>query len=127
MLLLRYDFLVGRVLVSLLFIITALLLMFRPVDFKYLESLIRSRGVPLAKLAMVLTIILELACGVMILVGWQTWIAAAILIVWMIPATLVVHAPWKAPPEMQSNEIYHTLKNIAIAGGLLILVAAYRS
>jgi hypothetical protein len=32
----------------------------------------------------------------------------------------------KASPEMKSNEIYHTIKNIAIAGGLLILVAAYR-
>lgn len=126
MILLRLDFEIGRILISSLFIIAALLLVFRSGDFKYLEGLIRSRGVPMARVAMILTIILELVCGGMILAGYQAWIAAAILILWMIPTTLVVHAPWKAPPEMVANELYHTIKNIAIAGALLVLVAAYR-
>jgi putative oxidoreductase len=124
--LLRYDFEIGRILISLLFIIAALLLIFRKGDFQYLTGLIRSRGVPMAKFVMVLTIIIELVCGVAILIGFYTWIAAAVLIVWIVPTTLVSHAPWKAPPEMVANEIYHTIKNVAIAGGLLLLVAAYR-
>jgi putative oxidoreductase len=123
---LRTDFIIGRILVSSLFIIAALLLVFRRGDFQYLKGLIASRGVPLAPVAMVVTILLEIVCGVMILIGWQAWIAAIILILWMIPTTLIVHAPWKAPPEMLANELYHTFKNVCIAGALLIIIAAYR-
>lgn len=125
-LLTRTDFVIGRILISSLFIIAALLLIFRRGDYKYLQGLIASRGVPLAPVAMVVTVILEIVCGVMILVGYQVWIPAAILIVWMIPTTLIVHSPWKAPPEMLANELYHTFKNVCIAGALLVLIAAYR-
>ncbi len=124
--LMRTDFIVGRILISLLFIIAGLMLIFRRGDFKYLSGLIGSRGVPLPNLVMILSIIIETVGGIMVAIGFYTWIVAAVLILWMIPTTLVVHAPWKAPPEMFTNEVYHTLKNVSIAGGLLVLIAVYR-
>ena len=121
----RPDFVVGRILIAALFLINGLMLM-RSGDFKFCESFMRGRGVPLCRAALVITIVLQLIGGVMILVGWETWWAAGVLFVWMFPATYVFHAFWRAPPELKPNETYHLLKNMALAGALLMLVSVYR-
>ncbi len=125
MTLVRPDFIIGRILIAALFLINGLMLL-RSGDFKFCANFMRERGVPLHFLALIVTIILQLVGGVMILIGWQTAWAAGVLFVWMFPATYVFHAFWRAPPELKPNETYHLLKNMALAGALLMLVSIYR-
>ncbi|MAZ03753.1 MAG: hypothetical protein CMN56_11510 [Sneathiella sp.] len=78
----------------------------------YMESV----GVP--GILLPLVIIVELGGGIAILLGWQTRIVAFLLAGFCIVAALLFHLQ----PEDQMQMIL-LMKNIAVAGGLLFLVA----
>lgn len=68
-------------------------------------------------------LLIELTAGVMLLVGWKARWAALALAVFTIPATFVFHAFWNVPADQAFNQQIHFLKNVAIIGGLLSVVA----
>ena len=74
-------------------------------------------GVPGALLPAVIG--LELAGTALIAVGWQTRIAALVLAVFCLLAALLFHANFSV-----RNELLHFEKDLAIAGGLLVLAFA---
>jgi len=59
----------------------------------------------------------------MLLVGWKTRWAALALIVFTIPATFIFHAYWGVPADQALNQQIHFVKNLAIVGGLLAVIA----
>ena len=77
-----------------------------------------SMGVPLAGILVWIAAIVELVAAVLIIVGWQTRIAASVLLVYLIVVTLVFHTGWS-----DQNQIIQFLKNTSIIGGLLALVS----
>ena len=76
----------------------------------------RAFGVPEQLLPF--AIALELGCGVLILLGWQTRIAALLLAVFCVAAAVLFHTKLS-----DRNQLLHFEKDFAIAGGLLLLVA----
>jgi putative oxidoreductase len=81
-----------------------------------------SRGVPAILLAGATA--LELLGAISLLAGWKTRWGAAALLVFLVPVTLVFHDFWAAQgPEVQLQMIQF-LKNVAIGGGLLAVIAA---
>lgn len=64
-------------------------------------------------------IILLCVGGMAVLMGYQTKLGAAMLLLFLIPATLIFHLDWA--DSMQRIQL---TKNIAIAGGLLSLMAS---
>ena len=64
-------------------------------------------------------IALELCAGLMIAIGWQTRIAAAALAIFCISAAFLFHADLA-----DRNQLLHFEKDLAIAGGLLVLMVA---
>ncbi len=65
----------------------------------------------------------EVAGGILVLIGYQTRIAALGLALFSALAGLLFHIPGSGmEPLAAQNEINHLLKNFAIAGGLLLLV-----
>ncbi len=105
----------GRVLMSVIFILSALMKIFM---FSGQVAYARSMGVPLPAAAIVVALIIELACGVAILTGFQTAVAAWVLFAYLIPVTLFFHTHFS-----DQNQLVHFLKNLAIMGGLLILAS----
>src|SRR5258708_3743951 len=87
----------GRTLVAALFI-TAGLMFFRSPDFAFAESVISGHGLPYARTLLICTMLMQLGCGGMMLVNWHARWAAFALLVWLIPATMLFHAFWAAPP-----------------------------
>ncbi len=61
--------------------------------------------------------------GISVLTDFQARIAAAILVVYLIPTTLVFHNFWAAIGAEKQNQGVHFMKNVAIMGGLLILAS----
>jgi len=55
-----------------------------------------AKGVPMPEAALLMSILILLAGGLMLLVGWHARWAALALFVWMVPITLVYHAFWSA-------------------------------
>ena len=82
-----------------------------------------SVGFPSASFFLVCAILIELIAGTALLLGFRTRHAAAALIVFLIPATIMFHTQFAADPVSGQEQIVHTLKNLAIIGGLLKFVA----
>lgn len=84
---------------------------------------IASKGLPLASVVAVLTIILEIAGGLAIMVGYKARIAAFLLGGFTLLAAFIFHNFWAAPAEQAFVQNMLFMKNISIAGGLFLLVA----
>ena len=81
-----------------------------------------ARGMPLPELLVIPAIVLLLAGSVMLLLGWKARWGAAALIVFTIPATLYFHNFWDYPQAQFRNQFHHFFKNLAILGGLLMVL-----
>lgn len=79
-----------------------------------------SQGVPMANVAVPLSGILAIAGGLSILLGYQTRIGALLLIVFLVPVTVMMHAFWRvADPMQQQMQMTMFMKNVALLGGAL--------
>jgi putative oxidoreductase len=75
-------------------------------------------GLPLPMAALGLAIAVEVGGGVALLLGFQTRIAAGILGAWCVATAVVAYTNF-SDPNMQFN----FMKNVAMAGGFLYVVA----
>ncbi|MBR7747788.1 DoxX family protein [Undibacterium baiyunense] len=85
----------------------------------YIESV----GLPMATLAALAAIALEVAGGIALIIGLGTRFAALALAFFTLVASFIFHAYWAVP----ADQVYVTqllfFKNIAVAGGLMSLAA----
>lgn len=79
---------------------------------------IAQAGLPLPSLAYAGAVLVEVLGGLLLLVGLQTRIAAAALAGFSIVAAIYFHSNFA-----DLNQMIHFMKNLAIAGGLLQIVA----
>lgn len=111
----KYIPLIARTFLAVIFIQTGLS---KISGFAATQQQIASVGIPLAALVTVFTILFEVAGGVSLVLGYKARIGAILLLIFLIPATLVFHNPIVNPGEM-----IQFMKNLAITGGLLMVVA----
>ena len=111
----------GRLLLAAIFVISGLN---KLSNFSGTAAFMSGAGLPAAEFLLVLTILIEVAGGLMIVLGWYTRQLALILFLFMLPVTAVFHNPWAAAdPAQAQQQMIHFLKNLAIMGGLLHLSA----
>lgn len=103
----------GRLLISLIFIIAGLT---KITGYSGTVAYMESQGLPGALLPVV--ILTEIGFGILVLIGFKTRIAAFFLAGFCLLTAIVFHSNFAE----QIQQILF-LKNIAIAGGLLFLVA----
>jgi putative oxidoreductase len=77
-----------------------------------------TKGVPQVLLAGATA--LELVGVVLLLTGFKTRWGAAALVVFLVPVTLVFHDFWAVQGAQHHQQLVEFLKNVAIAGGLLV-------
>jgi putative oxidoreductase len=106
---------IGRVLLATIFIFSGIGKLLAPAAT---IGYIASSGLPAAPLALAAAIALELGGGLMLAVGIQTRLVAALLAAFSIVTGLAFHNAIG-----DQNQLIHLLKNIALAGGLLQVVA----
>jgi putative oxidoreductase len=80
-------------------------------------------GVPAADILIWPAALVEVAAGAMLVLGWKARWAALALIAFTVPATFIFHAYWGVPADQVMNQQIHFMKNLAILGGLLSVVA----
>ena len=76
------------------------------------------RGSRCRRLLLPAAIVVELGGGILLVVGWQTRLAALALAAFCILAALLFHTNFA-----DRNQVLHFQKDLAIAGGLLALFA----
>lgn len=84
---------------------------------------IASKGLPMPQLAAAGAIAVELLGGLLLVVGWQARWAAAAIFLFLIPTTYVFHNPSAVPADQVQMQSIQMMKNIAIAGGMLMVLA----
>jgi putative oxidoreductase len=117
----RYLVVSGRVLVSVIFLLSGL---GKIIDWNGNAQLMASQGMPLIPLLLAGAIMIELAGGVSVLLAWKARWGALLLFLYLIPTTLIFHDFWAFSGAEMQTQLVNFLKNLSIMGGLL-LVAAY--
>jgi putative oxidoreductase len=112
--------LVGRILLGLIFVLSGF---GKIAGFDGTVGYIASQQLPWPSLIAVLTIIVELGGGLALVVGLATRQAAILLAGFTILAALIFHAFWAAPEAARMMQQINFLKNLSIAGGMLVLAA----
>ncbi|WP_334159088.1 DoxX family protein [Oryzomicrobium sp.] len=112
--------LVGRILLALIFVWSGY---GKFAGFAGTVGYIASKGLPLPEVAAALAAAVELGGGVLLIVGWKTRWAAAAIALFSLAAAFFFHNFWAVPADMAQNQMIHFMKNIAMVGGLLYVVA----
>ncbi len=82
------------------------------------------QGLPMPMLLAAVGSVVECFGGLAVVLGAWTRLAAAAVVVFTIMATLIAHRYWTYPPEAQGMQRIQFMKNLAIIGGFVALIAA---
>jgi putative oxidoreductase len=105
----------GRLLLGAIFLIAGIGKLFNPAGtIGYISSV----GLPLAEFGYVMTLIVEIGGGLLLIAGYRARITALTLAVFTVVAGIFFHNDFA-----DQNQFIHFLKNLALAGGLLQVVA----
>lgn len=85
---------------------------------------IAAGGLPMPQLLAPLAGAFELLAGLAVMVGWQARWAGLLLALFTIVASLLFHRFWSVQAEQAMVQQLLFMKNLAIAGGLLLLGCA---
>ena len=107
--------LIGRILLAVLFLLSGLSKLGNPAGT---QGYIASVGLPFPVLAFVISAVVEIGGGALLLIGYRTRLAAAALAVFTVAAAVFFHHAFG-----DQNQMIHFMKNLAITGGLLQVIA----
>lgn len=111
--------LIGRVLFGMLFVGSAVGHLTKTND---MASRAESRGIPMAKVAVASSGVLLLVGGLMMVLGGWVDLAALLLVVFLVPTAVLMHAFWKESDEQTKYlEQVQFMKDMAMAGAALML------
>jgi len=107
--------LAGRVLLAAIFVMSGLGKVAAPAaTLAYMKA----AGLPLAPFGLAGAALVELGGGVALILGYRTRLAAAVLAVFALVTAAIFHTALS-----DQNQLIHFFKNLAMAGGLLQVVA----
>ena len=112
--------LAARVLMALLFLIAG----FGKIGgFEGTVGYIASKGLPLPQLGAAIAVVVEFVGAIALIVGFQTRLVAFIMALFTIAAGVFFHNYWAMPAEQVYVNQIMFMKNLSIAGGLLMMSA----
>lgn len=112
--------LVGRIMLAVLFLPAGLS---KIGGFAGTAGYIASKGLPLPEVGAAIAIAVEVLGGLALILGFGTRWAALILAIFTVVAGVIFHNFWALPADQQMVQQIMFMKNIAVAGGLLLLAA----
>jgi len=69
------------------------------------------------------SIVFLVAGALMLLIGYRIRLGVWLLLIYWLPLTFIVYSFWNDPPETQRLNAILFMKNLAIAGGLIMIAA----
>ena len=107
--------LAGRILIAPLFLLSGISKLTAP---GATIGMIASAGLPFAALGFALAVLVEVGGSIALVVGYRTRVVAAVMALFTIATALAFHNNLA-----DQNQFIHFFKNVAMAGGLLQVVA----
>ncbi|OFZ18501.1 MAG: hypothetical protein A2X94_00730 [Bdellovibrionales bacterium GWB1_55_8] len=112
--------LVGRILLAIIFITSGLA---KIPGWSENVQYMQSRGIPAVPVFLFPAIFIEVIGGFSVLLGFKARLGAAALAIFLIPTSLIFHNFWALEGIEQQMQLVNFLKNLAIMGGLLQIIA----
>lgn len=110
----------GRVLMAVIFVQSGV---HKALGFDAVSTMLGAKGFPVPHVATALTILVEIGGGLLLLPRITARYSAFILAAFTLAAGIMFHDFWARPPAEYTNHLNHFMKNIAIVGGFLYLIA----
>jgi putative oxidoreductase len=114
-----YGPLVGRILITLLFLKSAY---DKIAGFSAVAGMMAKKGMPFSEVLLAGAIVFEIAGSLMIILGWNARIGALLLAIFLVPATLIFHNFWAVDAAQMTNQLNHFMKNLSIFGALVFVM-----
>ena len=112
--------LIARIFISLIFLFEAYDSI---VFFKSTKVAMTEHGITWQQdMLLSMAIFLLILGGVLVLIGYRSGFGASLLLIYWVPVTFITHTWWSDPDVTQRVESIEFMKNIAIIGGLLLIV-----
>lgn len=112
--------LLGRVLLASIFVYSGF---GKITGFQGAVGYISGAGLPMPQALAVASIIVEFIGGLALLIGFRARWAALVFVVFLIIITPIFHNFWSVPAVEAMNQQINFIKNIAIIGGMLMVMA----
>jgi putative oxidoreductase len=116
----KFGPLVGRIMMAVIFLFSGF---GKITGFAGTAGYMASKGLPMVEVLLVASIVIEIGGALMLILGYKAKLGAAALLLWMIPVTLVFHNFWAVPAAEQQLQMIMFMKNLAMLGGLLYIMA----
>ena len=119
--------LMARVLMSAIFLVSGVR---KVMAFGIVSGMMAGKGFPMPDVLLAGSIVLDLLGGILLLLNFQPRYVGWVMAGYTVLVAVIFHAFWTlwsgAPPAF-ANELNHFLKNVAIAGGLIMVAEAQRT
>ena len=110
----------GRILLAAIFILSGCAKLF---DYEGTYAHMQAAGIPYTGLLLVIAACVEILGGLSVATGTYARLGALALIGFLIPTTVVFHHFWTLDGPEKIGQMANFMKNVAIAGGLMQVVA----
>lgn len=113
--------LLGRICISLIFVYEAFdTILF----FEHTKRTMSEYGLMWKQDLLLYVLIAFLIVGaIMVLIGYYANLGAMLLLAYWLPFTLIVYSFWDDPQSLQRLNALYFMRNLAVCGGLLLLMA----
>jgi putative oxidoreductase len=112
--------LIGRIFLAVIFLVSG----FGKIQgFEGLIGAIASKGLPIPQVFAAATIAIEVGASLMLVFGWKARWAAFLLAAFTAIVSVFFHNFWAVPPAQKMMEQINFMKNLAVIGGLLFVMA----
>lgn len=78
--------------------------------------------IPLTPVLLLIATLMELCGALSLLLGFKEKLGAGLLALFLISVTIIMHQFWFVEGAMREQQLAHFLKNLAILGGLIIVI-----
>jgi len=112
--------LAGRILLGALFIVSGF---GKITGYDGTAGYMAAKGMPFVNVLLPAAIAVELGGGLLLALGYKARWAALAIFLFLIPTTLIFHAFWGIDPKEAAMQQINFLKNVSIAGGMLMVFA----
>lgn len=110
--------LLGRILLSLLFLISGATFHFTKQAVDYAAA----KGVPAASFLVPFSGVIAIVGALSVILGYQARIGAWLLVIFLVPVTLFMHNFWAIDdPAERQVQLIMFMKNLGLLGGMLLI------
>ncbi len=113
--------LLGRIFLSTIFFFEVLDTIF---FYSTAKESMTNYGITWMQDTLLIAVLLMMGIGAfLVVIGYFARVGSLLLLIVWIPFTFIVYSFWNDPPDMQREQMLFFMRNLALIGGLLLLLA----